>query len=472
MKRYFLPFVIACALFACEKEEQPQNTSKIEDQSDYVWSVSSYWLVRSLQPNLDPSCYLGYGFNVLKHAPTDVRGISQKPLLAIDKPAWTPWGGETGVLPTKLIVQNNESPKTQNYYHLNVTEGFQPRSIDFQGVKGLSFAPWAYYPQDLVRSSTQSHTYQSLVYQARATVAYDVEDYRGLASYLTRDFVRDLGKMSATELVEKYGTHLVMRYVLGPYMKLSVSAKASVFSPNEVKKIEMKAWEGSSPLSPELQQKVRENKRSLSMRYEQAGSDYNPQDLAQNLTDLGRTHQLDDKAWERGLRSDDAPFLMLSEGEAIPIPDLIADVPLKMKYISGILYQSLPKGVSAINYVLYNPKDYQRVVYNGHPIRLVLPNYRDAQVVLHIGLDTGKILTEGALLAIQEQRHKWDIELSETGLWTIKSRLSGKYLCTDTKLRTLAEDSEGLRYWLLNPILPPPEGHGRNLSRLLLRSNH
>ncbi len=66
------------------------------------------------------------------------------------------------------------------------------------------------------------------------------------------------------------------------------------------------------------------------------------------------------------------------------------------------------------------------------------------------------------------KRHKWDLEQHQNGLWTIRSRASGMYLCTDKQLRAIDADSNGQRYWLLNPIIPTVDGNTRKISQLFI----
>lgn len=303
---------------------------------------------------------------------------------------------------------------------------------------------------------------------------YDLAEAQNLEFYLHKRFVRDLSRLSARQLVDKYGTHLVAQYLIGPYMNLSVSAKASTFTNEEIKKIEAKLWDSKLSLNHETKQKIERNISDIALIYRQGGSNYSPEKPILSLSTFyqdGALYALDRKAWEAGIRHDNT-FLMLAKDRQglIPIPDLISDVPLKIKYLTGMIYQSMSGSYSAINYALCNPLNYQAFKYKGKYIRVALRDYADAMEVLHIGVDGGDILTESTLQnASSSERHKWDFAIQDNHLWTIKSRLSGKYLCTDGSLKALAEDSANTRFWLLNPIIPTADGNTRKASQLFIQ---
>lgn len=61
--------------------------------------------------------------------------------------------------------------------------------------------------------------------------------------------MRDLKVLSAAELVEKYGTHVVTSYSTGASQDLAVAANSSPFTESEVMAIHGALWVGGMPLS-------------------------------------------------------------------------------------------------------------------------------------------------------------------------------------------------------------------------------
>ena len=70
----------------------------------------------------------------------------------------------------------------------------------------------------------------------------------------------------------------------------------------------------------------------------------------------------------------------------------------------------------------------------------------------------------------EREGSRWQASLNEDGLWTLQSIHTKKYLCRDLKMRTLAEDTAGLRYWGLNPSVPTSkDSNPYSLSSLLVQ---
>lgn len=320
----------------------------------------------------------------------------------------------------------------------------------------------------------KSHTYTSFVNYPTKSVLYDLLEPTRLEFYLHRSFVRDLRRLPAVELVARYGTHLVTYYTTGAYMKLVLSAKASLFTAEEVARIEEKLCLDKARLSRELKDKIKRNTSGIAIVYKQGGSNYMPN---RELLGLGGFYQdtstpaLSEEQWLTKLRPNDNNFISLAEdGQGlVPIANLISDIPLKIKYVSGILHRTQRAASSAISYVLCEPKSLKPFTFKGMVLRVGLSSYADAVEQLMLGTDQMTLFTEGLITGTDQQNGKWNVELGEDGLWTVSSRLTKKYLCTDGALRTIAEDAGGLRYWLLNPIIPTPDGNTRKLSQLFIQ---
>lgn len=90
---------------------------------------------------------------------------------------------------------------------------------------------------------------------------YDLSDPKNLEFYLNKRFVSDLSQLSAADLISKYGTHIVTKYYIGPYIDLRVSANSSIFSAEDVKKLEAKIWDNKINIDPTLRNKVEKKQK-------------------------------------------------------------------------------------------------------------------------------------------------------------------------------------------------------------------
>lgn len=476
-RKSIFPWLFAGLLLltcSCQKSEVPQpDKPSPQTSTDESWSAPSYSELRAATHHLAAERYLGKGFNVLERSTSDSRGFSDYAIIAPTATPWSPFGRTIEEEDLQPIITPYADPEIIQSAHQSLTDKSSMDSIHFSATAAYKGHTLTYLTKDITRRSDKSHTYSSFIYRKEKMVMYDLMEPSSLEFYLHKRFVRDLSRLPAKDLVSKYGTHVVTRYYIGPYMHLSVSASSATFSKEDIKKLEAKIWDSKLNIDYSLQRKVSENLSNIAVIYRQGGSDYTPEKSILNLGSLfqeATVSALDVKVWKDQIRGDNT-FLMIAEDQhaLIPIPDLISSVPLKIKYLSGIIYSVLPPRVLGINYILCKPETYTPVKHQGEYLRVALPHYADCMTMIDLGIDGADILTEGALSNTSRGTHKWDFALQADGLWTVKSRLSGLYLCTDGRLRTAEEDTQGLRYWLLNPIIPTPAGNTRKVSQLFIK---
>jgi len=294
---------------------------------------------------------------------------------------------------------------------------------------------------------------------------YDVADPMDYEFYLHKRFVRDLKVLSAAELVEKYGTHVVTSYSTGASQDLAVAANSSLFTESEVMAIHGALWVGGMPLFPELQKKVSNNYSQLGVTYLQSGSKYEPNRISAIDPDhtVGR---YDQRLFQEQINANaHTTFLELEEGNP-SIPSLISDIPLKVKYFSGILDLIRPQRVASTMYVLSDPESYVMTPYKTKFLTVMLPRYESQQVFVYIGAGPYKIFEEEG-----RSMTRWYARMQETGLWTFQSLKSSKYLCRDFVLRTDKEDTRNLRFWGLNPTVATGVKSRYSLANLLIRKS-
>lgn len=464
--------VMFLLLFSCQKEMPLNPPSDIKSGKTMTdnWDVPSYTEFRAAENNLPPERYLGRGFNLLKSSPTDAGGFTDYSIISNGVSPWTPFGRTIEEEELQPIVSSYGNLDIHQDIHQNLSETTSIDSIRFSASATYKSNTLSYVTTDVTRDNKKSHTYNSFIYRKDKVVMYDLSEPRNLEFYLHKRFVRDLSRLSATDLVAKYGTHIVTRYYIGPYMNLRVSANSSTFSAEDVKKLEAKIWDNKINIDRTLRSKVEKNSTHISVMYRQGGSDYIPEKSILSVSAFykeGSIESLDIKTWEKGIRNDNS-FLMLGQGEdaILPIPDLISNTPLKIKYVSGILHNLFP----AVNYILCNPETHQPIKLKNECLRVASLSYKDGMNLIHLGVDGGQILTESDITYRAYKRHKWDFEQQQNGLWTIKSRISGMYLCIDGQLRANNTDFDNHRYWLLNPIIPTIDGNTRKMSQLFIQS--
>ena len=472
MKKFFYigAGIIPALLLSCQKEMPLSSPSSFKPEKAILdsWNVPSYTELRTAESSLLPERYLGKGFNLLKSSFTDAGGFTDYSIVSNETTPWSPFGRPIEEENLHPIVNAYGSLDLHQELHQDLSKTTSIDSIRFSTTTTYKSNTLSYVTTDVSRNSKKSHTYNSFIYRKDKVIMYDLSDPKNLEFYLNKRFVRDLSRLSAADLISKYGTHIVTKYYIGPYIDLRVSANSSIFSAEDVKKLEAKIWDNKVNIEPTLRNKVEKNSTDISVVYRQGGSDYVPEKSLLSVAAFykeGAIESLDIRAWEKGIRNDNS-FLMLGRGEdaILPIPDLISNIPLKIKYISGILHNVFP----AINYILCNPKTFQPIKLNNQYLRVALLGYNDGMNLIHLGIDGGQILTESYITSMPYKRHKWDLEQHQNGLWTIRSRASGMYLCTDKQLRAIDADSNGQRYWLLNPIIPTVDGNTRKISQLFI----
>ena len=218
-------------------------------------------------------------------------------------------------------------------------------------------------------------------------------------------------------------------------------------------------------LFPELQKKVSNNYSQLGVTYLQSGSKYEPN--LSSLIDPGYTvGQYDQRLFQEQINANaHTTFLELEEGNP-SIPSLISDIPLKVKYFSGILDLVRPSELGSTMYVLSNPETYELIPYQSTYLNVMLPRYESQQVFVYIGTGAYQLFEEEG-----RSMTRWYARMQETGLWTFQSLKSSKYLCRDFVLRTEQEDTGNLRFWGLNPIVSTGAKSWVSLANLLIRKS-
>jgi len=464
--------LMTLGISSCKEKDDPDRPSpdrKITSEGTYP----KFTRLRGVEPKTLPAeRYLGQCFDLVGHTANDAGGFTRWSVLDEKRIAsndpWSPFG--RAITPTLRVPRHTElsvQPEDRSFkrtYQSSVDKPFSDSMVVAVGT-GYEKVTCSYGNRRYSVGSLQRYVYRYTTGYKYLYERYEVADPMDYEFYLSKRFVRDLKVLSAAELVEKYGTHVVTSYSTGASQDLAVAANSSLFTESEVMAIHGALWVGGMPLFPELQKKVSNNYSQLGVTYLQSGSKYEP-NLISAIDPDHTVGQYDQRLFQEQINANaHTTFLELEEGNPL-IPSLISDIPLKVKYFSGILDLVRPSKQRSTMYVLSNPETYETIPYQSTCLNVMLPRYESTQAYIYIGPDSHRTLDEPDQTPI-----RWRATLQASGLWTFQSLKSSKYLCRDFVLRTDKEDTGNLRFWGLNPTVATGVKSRYSLANLLIRKS-
>ena len=465
--------LIVLGLGACKDGETPGVKASDRGQTQGEYPKFSY--LRGLsEQELAPDRFLGRSFNLIKHTNNDRDGFAKwdildKARLTADNP-WSPFGRPVdpeAYAPEHIErYEDSKDPYIRAYSILNSRSYSDSLTISV----GAEYKPvtLGYTNKRYTSSETASYIYRSILGYKYLSESYDIRDVSDFEFYLHKRFVRDLKKLTAAELVEKYGTHLVTSYTTGAFQDLAISASKNSFTEGDVAKIHAALWSDKGTLSHEVQRKLTNSQSKIGVTYIQSGSDYiPPQSLLMPTILFDGSKEIapvDHKSFAEQIRMNARSSFFALEGDNPLIPSLISDLPLKVKYFSGILDLIRPQRVASTMYVLSDPERYVMIPYKTKFLSVMLPRYESQQVFVYIGTGAYQLFEEEG-----RSMTTWYARIQETGLWTLQSITSRRFLCRDFVLRTAEEDSQNLRFWGLNPSIPTLNGNRYSIANLFIQ---
>lgn len=464
--------LMALGISSCKEKDDPDRPSpdrKIASEGTYP----TFMRLHGVEPKTLPAeRYLGQCFNLVEHTANDAGGFTRWSVLDEKRIAsndpWSPFG--RAITPTLRVPRHTElsvQPDDRSFkrtYQSSVDKPFSDSMVVAVG-KGYEKETCSYGNRRYSIGSLQRYVYRYTTGYKYLYERYEVADPMDYEFYLSKRFVRDLKVLSAAELVEKYGTHVVTSYSTGASQDLAVAANSSLFTESEVMAIHSALWVGGMPLFPELQKKVSNNFSQLGVTYLQSGSKYEP-NLSLPIDPDHTVGRYDQRLFQEQINANaHTTFLELEEGNP-SIPSLISDIPLKVKYFSGILDLVRPSELGSTMYVLSNPETYETIPYQSTYLNVMLPRYESTQAYIYIGPNSYRTFDDPAQSPI-----RWRATLQASGLWTFQSLKSSKYLCRDFVLRTDKEDTGNLRFWGLNPTVATGVKSRYSLANLLIRKS-
>lgn len=422
-------------------------------------------VLRGSGAGLQQTRFLGRGFNLLRYHRQEEAGITRLSILDLGKISqnapWSPWGEEipSDIYAPELIDETIYMDAVIGTPQ-DVSRAYAEDSVVVAGSGSLHPVSIRFNYPRVKREDEQVHHIRHYSYKTDQRVSWSMlrDDYYRF--FLSPAFVRQLQTLSGAELVERYGTHLVTGYDLGAFVDLIITTRQRAFSVEEGLALSSSAFQGKSiPGYASLAKKVEDNVASIRTVYMQGGSDYKVERLAP-LTLFARSNpaRIDLKAWQTGIRPADGTFLSLPTDQTslLAIPSLITPMPLRVKYLSAILHKANPG--ADITYILSEPDSFSPVKYQGEYIYLSMREYDSGSSYIYYGDASVNRLSEHLLTGQGSTGASWETKIEQDGRWVLYSSRLKQYLCRDLKLRGAQQDPQGLRYWVLNPIVPTP-GH-------------
>ena len=466
-----LTLLLSLFFGSCKEDDSPKYSSS--RPINFGDTYASFEVIRGRgTKELLPERYLGRSFSQVAHTANDVDGFTQWSVLdekriAANNP-WSPFG--------RAITPNLQAPQREEQ-----AISLQDRFFNwmYQSSKGIPLYDTIsvsvggdYKSREMVygnrrysSGSSHQHIYRYMMGYKYLYEYYQTDTPTDYEFFLHKRFVRDLKMLTAAELVQKYGTHLVTSYFTGAALDLAVAANESLFTSSEVTSIFNALWVGGTALSPQLRSKVTHNHLQWGVTYLQTGSVYTPDPLYP-ITSVDAIGRYDEGLFKEQINPNaHTTFLELEKGNP-SIPTLISDIPLKVKYCAGILDLVRPREVGSTMYVFSDPATYELIPYQSTYLNVMLPRYESQQAFVYIDAGSYKIFEEEG-----RSMTRWYARMQETGLWTFQSLKSSKYLCRDFVLRTDKEDTGNLRFWGLNPIVSTGAKSWVSLANLLIRKS-
>ncbi len=518
--KYGLAGLLLMTSFACQRDIlpepkpiTPQEENKIPKHRKELKGLWDGGIRNSCQFSQDGSGklkedrYLGLSYDLMKHKNNNSDAFLMG-VVDFKSEAWSPFGGEVSTLKPKVYIATlREKIKSQRCQTLS------EMLLDYDFIKihsGKNSFVYRFHHEELDDLVNQKNCVVRSLQEVEKEVYYLNFKPEVVRSYLRWDFVKELIVRDAEELVQAYGTHLVGGYQLGSTLNFTLYSDPYIFTEEETKTMESWLWksEGKPKYNPIITERM--YPEFLSVNYRQMGSDYRDNSLSHILSGnlfamIKAKEQFNEEEWSKGFVPNSNRFVALDEEHRnlIAIPDLIEDIPLKIKYTAGILHRVArnndKKRMPVIRYVLSDPTTHKPIILNKQALSINLKSYKDAKVPIYLGNSNNKIYLdekyvkgfkrrdvseplswkaklsiytdEGFWNAVDKGKANYISKPSEKGLWTFMLR--GKvdyYLCRDLKLRTEQEDKEKLRFWLLNPIMPDEYGNSFfDLSRLFIQ---
>lgn len=455
----FLLVISLLLLSSCSKKDSLDISDNDEDISESFANTTT--ILRDTKKNDEVAeAFIGYGYDAFDSPSKSPFELYHVPVLdrqkIADRSPWNAWGAEIprDFLPVRLISQNIPGGSIYLEDFEDYTDSFNAQTFALDLGETYEKLKFNIAYKSSEHFEEKSYTGQYYVYKEDKRISLGYKNTKNLQYYLTPSFASNVKTISAEDLVKKYGTNVIVQYSFGVYNNLMLAADSKVFTKDEVKKLVMAGY--GAGIEASLENKLKKNLGSVHVIYAQGGGDYYPEYLEsdKSIFTSSAIYPISKAEWRKSVKPKEGTVIDVRKTiVSVPIPDLIEDIKLKIKYTSGILHHSSPG--KTIYYVLCDPNTYQPILYKKNHIFTSMEHFDSSLVSVYYGDTRIFDFSEYDITKQGSDDGVWKLNVeNENGMWTIKKPKTDLYLCRDFKLRHLKEDPNNLRYWILNPIVP------------------
>ena len=235
-----LAMLLLAPLPACREQGDAPNRLERDGQRG-VYTDYAHVRSAALDQDQDPDRYLGRSFDKLGFTAQDVQGFLPNQVLDLSRLAsgnpWSPFGEALPTSTAPRVQAQAGKPDTLStlYEALGGDQLRDTLRLDLGG--GYKPVQLSYPRQSSTSRPGESYLCRALRGYKYSYRRYDIQQGRDYGFYLDGQFVRDLRHLSASELIDKYGTHIVTSYSIGASQELTVVANSSFFTAEEVRSI-------------------------------------------------------------------------------------------------------------------------------------------------------------------------------------------------------------------------------------------
>lgn len=406
--------------------------------------------------------YLGRGFNLLNYSSKDETGYTRGSVLDSERlksgEAWQPFENieakpnVSGNAPLFMFKKSDEKDAKEEFKALS-NVWFESEYTFKPMLRQKELKLTGVYNGAREKDDIEHYSYGLYAEKGELAIILPQEQ---LVYFLDVDFVKDLKQRSATDLVRQYGTHVITDLEVAQMLEVHAEVRGKEFNLEQMRSL-LSGYFGKKVSDDLLQKAGKDKQLKLTLTATGTASEKELQGLNKEL-------------WQS--KQEEGKYAITSfmpaGSDQVAIPDLIHDPFLRTKYIMGIVteqqkleqkllgtepqmveYELWSASLEQMNYIRDIPSDAQEIKAVG------LKDFRNSRDAV-LKIETGKVLVPDGrqLKEVESAQDTWQLELQPSGLWTIRSKQSGLYLCSDLRLRLETEDVYEHRFFYLNPILP------------------
>lgn len=342
MKKISLPLLIITTFLSCKKQVEKPSTND-NNLPDFPISVVGPKSLNSLPNNKIDKVYyqLGYGYDITgKYA--DTSAVRAK---AINVAAYA------NVYPNRFDLSRNTVSTFNTINAVNAEDFAKQTSSQLQESQGLNLCKGTIltaFPNSNAFSAKYVYgSYSNIIQWKRVKF---VQNYDLLKNFLTPDFNADVQNLPVSDLVKKYGTHVLSDIILGAKFTVIYQAETSVADRLAKESASFtyvlsKVFGLTSGKLDAINLADLKAVSSPRVVYEAVGADLSK--LVENRS--GKTPTLDINNWHLSSKEADAEMIDIWSQGLIPLYELIGDSAKKAAVKNYITTYLLTEQVKVTN---------------------------------------------------------------------------------------------------------------------------